>query len=143
MTIKKRLSAALDVLKFMSIFAAAPTLGAGLVSISALLLADYLLLPFTQSYGSLQALHICGRNHKAVRFKFGHINRRALYTLFSKHLFYFHCCHLLFTRYIMPNLDILFFFFNTLCCYYTTINSSRQLFCLFSTLILVFSLCLC
>nr|DAO78478.1 MAG TPA: hypothetical protein [Bacteriophage sp.] len=82
----------LSVFFFKAHLLPAPTLGAGLVSISALL-ADYLLLLFAQSYGSLQALHICGRNHKAVRFKFGHINRRALYAFFSKHFFYFHCCH--------------------------------------------------
>lgn len=80
----------LSVLLFKVHLLPAPTLGAGLVSISALL-ADYLLLLFTQSYGSLQALHICGRNHKAVRFKFGHINRRALYAFFSEYfLLYFH-----------------------------------------------------
>nr|DAX10577.1 MAG TPA: hypothetical protein [Bacteriophage sp.] len=81
----------LSVFLFKAHLLPAPTLGAGLVSISALLLADYLLLLFTQSYGSLQALHICGRNHKAVRFKFGHINRRALYALFGEYfLLYFH-----------------------------------------------------
>nr|DAY16658.1 MAG TPA: hypothetical protein [Caudoviricetes sp.] len=80
----------LSVFLFKAHLLPAPTLGAGLVSISALL-ADYLLLLFAQSYGSLQALHICGCNHKAVRFKFGHINRRALYAFFSEYfLLYFH-----------------------------------------------------